>query len=491
MIPSKYQQDIYRAYSTTKSNLFIEAGPGSGKTTTILNILNLTPFYKKSIFLAFNKSIKEEIKNKVNGKARVSTLHSLGLSLLRKNLNCKLTLKENKVFPLAKKNYEISKYLNARFKEEKKRNHWIYKVCSLYDLFRMNLCSHEEEALNEIANMYSVDLPKNDMSLILSFFKVVEKNDKEEIQKGSLMIDYTDMIYLPYKLLNKKHYPKYDVVLIDEIQDLNPLQKVLVDNIIDSSGRFVAVGDSRQSIYSFMGSNLDSLNKFKNSENTLSLPLSVSYRCSRRIVELANTVFEGIESRDDSPNGVVRLGYLREAEAGDFVLCRNNLPLVEAYIDLIGLGRKCTILGKDIGMGLVNLLNTIDDINELDDKLIEKREELVSNGYKSPENTKQYNDLLEKINILRSIYFRFGSLQKTKQVLLNMFSDEYNDDDIILSTVHKSKGLESERVIFLFPELIPSKYAETDLEIYQEKCLYYVAVTRAKNELIFVKSQLI
>jgi superfamily I DNA/RNA helicase len=59
-------------------------------------------------------------------------------------------------------------------------------------------------------------------------------------------------------------------------------------------------------------------------------------------------------------------------------------------------------------------------------------------------------------------------------------------DTITLSTIHKSKGLESDNVYFLAPELIPSKYAETELDYFSENCLRYVAITRAKNKLIFV-----
>jgi len=64
-VPSKYQIDIYHEYDTTNSNLVIEAGPGSGKSHTILEMLKRTPIHKKSILVAFNKSIKEELEKKV------------------------------------------------------------------------------------------------------------------------------------------------------------------------------------------------------------------------------------------------------------------------------------------------------------------------------------------------------------------------------------------------------------------------------------------
>ncbi len=45
--PSKYQEEIYRQYTTTNSNIFVNAGPGSGKSHTILKLVEKTPFYKR------------------------------------------------------------------------------------------------------------------------------------------------------------------------------------------------------------------------------------------------------------------------------------------------------------------------------------------------------------------------------------------------------------------------------------------------------------
>ena len=54
-------------------------------------------------------------------------------------------------------------------------------------------------------------------------------------------------------------------------------------------------------------------------------------------------------------------------------------------------------------------------------------------------------------------------------------------------TCHKSKGLEARRVFFYQKELIPSPYATSQQMLYAEKCLYYVAVTRAKESLIYIQ----
>lgn len=56
----------------------------------------------------------------------------------------------------------------------------------------------------------------------------------------------------------------------------------------------------------------------------------------------------------------------------------------------------------------------------------------------------------------------------------------------MLSTIHKAKGLENDRVFFLCPELIPSRFATQPWQYEQERNLKYVAITRAKRELIYV-----
>ena len=80
------------------------------------------------------------------------------------------------------------------------------------------------------------------------------------------------------------------------------------------------------------------------------------------------------------------------------------------------------------------------------------------------------------------------TLDEVSNLFNTLFKDKPNgNDSIMLSTVHKSKGLESKRVVILgYNSLMPSPYAKTELELYQEKCTQYVAITRSMLELIFI-----
>jgi superfamily I DNA/RNA helicase len=486
--PSKYQEEIYKTYNQTNKNIFVQAAPGSGKSYTILQLLKQTPVTKKAIFLAFNKSIAEELTAKVGGWAEVSTLHSLGFKLLRENLGKQLIVSDNKSFKIANKffrpKFELIFPNEKGEKRQKKENLFIFQVMKMYDLYRMNLTENNPESLQKLSDYYNVDFPPKQLYQLVKFFDFAEKEDNES---GSEMnIDFTDMLWLVNKHITKNQYPKFDVVFVDEVQDINPIQKFLIDNIISKRGRFVAVGDEYQSIYAFMGANINSLQQFKNAPNTEILPLSVSYRCGKKITEMASRIFPGVESFEGNIEGEIKFGDFSNIKTGDFVICRNNLPLINTYIYLISKGIKAKILGKDLGFDLLKLIQSIDDIKELDERLLQKKEELSEKGINSPENNPSYLLLLEKVLIIKAVESRVRSLKETEKMLSQMFSETYTESDVVLMTGHKSKGLENDRVIFLYPELIPSKYARTHLELYQEKCLEYVIVTRAKKELIII-----
>lgn len=162
------------------------------------------------------------------------------------------------------------------------------------------------------------------------------------------------------------------------------------------------------------------------------------------------------------------------------------------YINLLGSNKKSYILGKDFGKALSSLASKIDDVKDLDKILTEKKEKLKEKGVKNVENSPSFLSLMEKCQIIRILFNRYQSLEKAKDTLVCMFAEEEQIDrstSITLSSIHKSKGLESKRIFWLDRDtLCPSKYAESEAEKLAEKCVMYVATTRAKEELIIVRS---
>lgn len=454
----------------------------SGKTFTLCKLAEMTPPIKSSIFLAFNKSIAEELGQRLPRTVKAQTLHSCALSSLCKAFSLNFSLSDSKNFNLAKEKMEFKGVHPKRIPGI------IMKVCRLYDLMRFNLVPDDIEAIIALGERYGEDadeeLAKRAIELRM-LNKRIADNYFLNGGGGKLPMDFTDMLYYATQYVHKEDFKQYNVVMLDECQDISPLQFEVVKMCKTPRGRLIAVGDEKQSIYSFMGSNLDSLQAIKNAPNTVTLPLSMTYRCARDIVDEACKVFpDGIVAAPGAEKGFVGEGAFTDAEEGDFILCRNNAPLVEAFITLLRKGKKCTILGKEFGDELVSLIDSVDDVWGLEQVLTNMQTKLANKGIKNPMKCEAYDKLDEKVNVLLSLYEYFGDLDTVRSRIYDIFVENANRG-ITLSTIHKSKGLEADRIFFLKPELLPSKYATTDLALYAEKCLQFVAVTRARKSLIY------
>ena len=82
-------------------------------------------------------------------------------------------------------------------------------------------------------------------------------------------------------------------------------------------------------------------------------------------------------------------------------------------------------------------------------------------------------ELLEqKVDVIECLADEVNTVSELKEMISSIFSDDVKG--IMLSTIHKAKGLENDRVFFLLPELIPSKYATQDWQYEQEQNLFFL-----------------
>lgn len=478
---SKYQLDFFDAYENTKSNLFVKATAGSSKTTSMLECLKRTSPVKKKIFLAFNKSISEELKERVPEGTETSTFHSKGLKILLQNFRLKFKVNENKAFSICRKILELDDI------PVKQQTRYIFELQEIWNQIRVNLCTDYSRDIFFICIEKDIEFKERMIGDIEDLAKEWNKGIKK-LSQGEFQMDFTDMLWIPYILLDKEVFPKYDIVFIDEGQDLNVLQREIALRLVKPKrGRFVIAGDFAQAIYGFQGASIDNFSAFQSIPNTITLPLSITYRCAKRIVEEAKTVFPNeIEAAPWAEEGIVRRGDLGEAQSGDFVLCRNNLPLVAAFVVFLRLKKKAVIKGKDLGQSLLSILDKITEIKDLDTLLEAKLEELLKKGISRAAalNNPSYIALEERTMIIRLLHKEFPSITELYSVIERIFTED-TGEGVILCTCHKSKGLEADRVFFLNPELIPSQYATTEKALYGEKCLKFVAITRARKELVY------
>mgnify|MGYP000003072181 FL=1 len=479
---SELQKNIFDTYENSRSNIFVKATAGGSKTTVMVECAKRTSPMRRSIFMAFNKSIAEELKAKVPEHFETSTFHSKGFKILLKNFNFKPKISENKTFSIGIKILKIEDEIPAN-----QRQKYLFNLQEIWNQIRVNLFDDYESSIPMICLEKEIEFKERMIQDIIDIEKEWMKNAKKISSGGEFVLDFTDMLYLVYKLIDPLNLPKYDVLFLDEGQDLNVLQREFALRLLKPRGRFMIVGDFSQAIYAFQGASVDNFSYFQNLPNTTTLPLSVTYRCAKNIVKEAQKVFPNdIQFSPNAIDGVVREGKLLEAESGDFVLCRNNIPLVEAFLKFLEAKKKATIKGKDLGEALQSLLGKITNITELDDLLDEKLKKLMEKGITraAAVNNPSYIALEEKCKILHILYNRFlGSIEELKSTVNEIFVEDVKG--IVLCTCHKSKGLEADRVFFLNQDLIPSEHAKTERALYAERCLRFVAITRARKELIY------
>lgn len=484
--PSKFQLDIYDEYNKTNNNLVISAVAGSGKTTTILELLKFVPNHKKVIFLAFNKSIVEELTSRAPVGIEVSTLHSLGCKALYRHYKGKIDVNDYK-------NYRIAKSLSKKWRNipHNKFDAYMFNLSKIVNYYKLTL-QKSHSAIQNIIDFYGIETMGDEVQHTSELLDALDRYNENPFEKGDskFMIDFSDMVYLPV-VDSKIKLNIYNEVFVDESQDMNAAQQALVKKIIAKNGRFIAVGDPKQAIYGFMGSDVNAYNNFKDQPNTTELPLSVCYRCGTNIVQRANQVYNIMESPEKHFDGeVIEDGNFDNIQPGDFVICRNNKPLVQLYFDFIKAEIPCYIKGADVGKGIINLIKSLDHnrskeamLQDLKIKLSDIYNELQERQVQNPISHPKYQSFLEKMEIIEIIAKKYSTVETIVAAIERIFKE--SGKGVVLQTVHKSKGCEAENVYFYQSYLIPSKFAESIHEKIQERNLLYVGITRAKKRLIF------
>lgn len=481
--PSKYQVEIDREFTEENTNILIAAVAGSGKTTTLLSLLKKVK--GSGIYLAFNKSIVEELKEKVGfiPRVQIMTLHSLGMKAIIR-LYGGVRVNDSKTVDACQQFF-------TEWGFDKKNKEWwrlSYTIRDLYSLYRLKMCRMREDLI-EACDSLGIEWDDKTINYVLEIH-----DHFLEANKHLSQIDFTDMIYLP--ATNPKiQFPKPDVTFVDECQDLNEAQHRLIDKLIGDR-RFVACGDRKQSIYGFSGADSNSFDRFLVKSNVKELPLSVCYRCSKNIVKEANKIYDIMEPFENNTDGVVdRRASVLDSEEGDMIICRNTAPLITVYFNLLKRNKRAYVKGKDIGKNLIALVSKYrvgtsrQLMVALDESLEKIKKDLKEKrGIENGESHPKYVAFKEKRDIVKIFKDRYYTTSEILKSLEFMFSDS-SQKGVILSTIHKSKGLEADTVYFLDRELIPSKYATTTDQMKQEKNLEYVGITRAKSRLVFCQSE--
>lgn len=520
--PTSEQEQIFNFFEKGTGHGMIDAVAGSGKTSTIVTGIDYIDKKSKILFCAFNKKIQEEIDKRTRSKENVivRTTYALGLSILKYHLE---SFKRNPK-PDNSKYYNIlnnhlrkerdgSRYLNeSRFTELFDAIRYKYyrtlkqgeidvfykefysNYYRLIDLMRYTLSYGKKEMVfHMLVEKYAIDIDSQEEELLNLYKELIELAIAEGNQqaKNSGIYDFADMIFLPCEFKLRAN-SQFDVVFVDECQDLSNAQLKIIAKYLKSDGRFFAVGDPFQSIYGFAGASPESFNNIQTIYKPQMFKLTNCFRCSKEIVELAKEIRPDISTTNSFESTIQKIKFndiLKYIKKGDFVLSRHNSDLFEVVFELLNSNIKCKILGKNEILKSLKDIIPNDKINS--EKYFEELPIHLSNIYDSaesklgnnPANYEKLENLGDSIKILETCFFNNQDCKTLNELFkyIENLMDCDDDDSVMLSSIHRSKGLERKTVFIIGYDKLPFKKEKMlPWQLYQENCLKYVAITRAE-----------
>lgn len=503
MTPTTQQTAFVTALVSGVSHVALVARAGTGKTSTI--ILGVQAYHRafplhEILVLAYNKAIADEVGGKLKAaglrdwqKVNASTIHSLGWGLVR--FTFRLTnddIDEKKVLKI------VDALALGNTDEADACRTYAHQVVALVRFakqagfgFFNHLPIGSVDAWHELADHFDV----NGLEDTSEADRVVAA--AQEVYRRSLAdtrtVDFDDMILFPLVKNLRVKFVK-DLIIVDEYQDVSPARQALARKFLKpGTGRMVAVGDDRQAIYGFTGADVSALPNFIKSMQAVTMPLSVTWRCPRSVVALANTIVPDIECATDREGQVLRVQEMPEdLKVGDAILCRNTAPLISQAYALIRKKIPAKVEGRAIGEGLKALVNRwkIKTIAALLNKLEDYEAREVQKAL-AKDNEAKVAEVQDKVATIREICTACTLAGQTQITAVAEHIDALFADGetaaVILATYHRSKGREWDRVILLeHSTRCPSRAAKQDWQKAQESNLAYVAYTRAKETLVFV-----
>lgn len=465
---SDYQKEIFSDIASGSGNTQVDALAGTGKTSTIVEGFYHVPKFKNSLMCAFNKSIQTELESRSPAGVEVKTLHSLGYAACRRSFPKMGAPDKNK----------LDGYIKAEKGDERETYELRSSLAKAISLSKGYLASSPKE-IDEVMDRHEVDTcGESRDSFIASVSKIMEATKRDTNR-----VDFDDMIWLPNVL--GLRLDKFDMVFIDEAQDLNLAQINLALNSASGNGRIISVGDEHQAIYGFRGADSNAIQNIVDRLSSKRMPLSVTYRCAKSIVEMAKTIVPEIQAAPDAQEGSVEYCSVDKMEnlvkPGDFILSRVNAPLIKWCLALLKARIPANIQGRDMGQSLTSLIkkSSASNVDDFLSWLADYEAMEVDRLIKIKRDTSTISD---KAECLRTLCEGTRSLADVRENIDKLFKDGDDKDRVMLSSTHKAKGLERDRVFMLTDTYKPNKGAE-------EANLTYVAYTRAKQSLFLVSGK--
>jgi DNA helicase-2/ATP-dependent DNA helicase PcrA len=309
---------------------------------------------------------------------------------------------------------------------------------------------------------------------------------------------------------------QYRHFTVDEYQDISPLQQALLETWLGDREELCVVGDPRQTIYTFAGADPSFLTGFQSRfPNAQLFELNRNYRSSPEIVQLANRVsehgeLEAVRVFSSKPTMQKFSSTSAEAKwiaqavseaiqggtqvAEIAVLTRINSQLEPIEQELSKLGIKCQVRGVGRFFRRPEIMQAMTALRalqatELDQPLfVEVSKIITALGWSSRSDGSEkwlglnwFIEVLEEFSAEVSLDDYLRELQERERS-----GHEPVMAAVSLATIHATKGLEWQLVFLvgLNQGYFPISYAKTEAELAEERRLFYVGITRAKDRLL-------
>ena len=543
------QQTIFDFVKSGTGNGIIDAVAGAGKTTTIMECArHIPPTATKILFCAFNKSISKEIAEKLSERGlsnvTVKTIHALGHQLLTSNNQTgkplvvddgkfDKILKSKEIQDSLKPHYEKIMRINGlqpELADEDKYEGFAIRslqfrisrrLTDINQKFRATLTKRTIQDYRNLITHFGifndVEIKKSEFDKELEYYftcSMLLLDAANELSRNTMIMDFTDMIYLPIEWrLNSPL--KYDFLFVDECQDLSKAQLGIVVKYGHERTRVLAVGDPQQSIYGFTGADIESFANVKKVTSAAELPLTSCFRCPKKVIELAKLIrtdIVGVKAEDGVVSSITTDQIFGLAQPGDLIISRTRGPLLTLVFNFIDKDRKVQIHEDEV-KEVINEIKNIFKQEELHIKIasvygefqevkktVLKRQEwvirkdaerIIDPIERSLHIESEIEYLKQKLEFLHRKYEQWKLQCPTLSDIIEKIRQYVSatSDSVRLSTIHRAKGLENDRVFILDYDELPLQHLEQrPWERIQELNLKYVAITRAKKELFLVRS---
>jgi len=381
----------------------------------------------------------------------------------------------------------IEKITGQSMSQNKRRFDWLSSL-RFVEKLQEELLDITPENLYQLQSKYSELAPfKIHPDMVSQCSQIIREMKNVDRRIG---ITFMQQVWLALFLIKT---PPYEIGFVDECQDLSPARLALSFKLCKN---LVFVGDKNQAINGWNGADPYAIDRIREHCDA-SLPLRLSFRLPPNIAAHANSIRPTAQIRtvdgkkpgkiervsEDlsvwATNALEQLADKPKAkDRNPLVVCRYNAPLVKLALLLVKNGVPCRCLGGSL---VENLINTVENrkaanIEDLLFKLAQYEERTCSVGDKMAQQANR-----DKFDCIRHVLKSCESLADFEPMLRRLLNPPKGSQYVILSTVHKAKGLESPIVGILNPP-VPSSRAETTEQKTQEYNTEFVAHTRTMQD---------